>query len=199
MIHLANQRDPGAKDDRAHGGAEIGEDRLAGAGEPGAETMGGKDAGKQDRQAQQAGDLYPMRRDERQERRGDQEAADDGHHHRDVDAGSERRKCDADGGDSRRRDHAIGFPSRKISFEALPIGPVKHHGGLAAHALGDGIAAAYDGFGATASQFQDPVQMLHDVPHRTSLPSSRLHWNGTRPFPRPRSPSSRPWSRLRAA
>ena len=42
MIHLANQRDPGTKDDRAHGGAEIGEDRLPGAGEPGAETMGSR-------------------------------------------------------------------------------------------------------------------------------------------------------------
>ena len=112
MIHLANQRDRGTKDDRAHGGAEIGQYRLPGTGEPCAETMRSQDAGKQDCQAQQACDLYPMRRDERQERRGDQEAADDGDHNRDVDAGRERRECDADGGDNRRRDHAIGFPSR---------------------------------------------------------------------------------------
>jgi hypothetical protein len=94
--------------------------------------MGAEDTGKQHGQARQACDFYPMRRDERQERRGDQKAADDGHHHRNVDAGSERWKCDAEGGASRRRDHAVGFPSRKIGFEALPIGSVKHHAGLSA-------------------------------------------------------------------
>ena len=132
MIHLANQRNSGTKDDRAHGGAEIGEDRLPGAGKPAAETMGGQDAGKQDGQAQQSRELYPMRRDECQKRRGDQKTADDGDHHRDVDAGSKRWKCDADGRGDRRRDHAIGFPSLKISFEALPIGSVKHHPDLSA-------------------------------------------------------------------
>ena len=97
---------------------------MAGTGEPGAEAMGTEDAGKQHGQARQACDLYPMSRDEREKRSGDQKAADDGCHHRDVYAGSERRKCDADGGDSRRRDHAISFPSRKVSFEALLMDPV---------------------------------------------------------------------------
>jgi hypothetical protein len=51
------------------GGAEIGEHRLPGSGEPAAETMGNKDAGKQDGEAQQARDLDPVRRDKGQKRR----------------------------------------------------------------------------------------------------------------------------------
>ncbi len=43
--------------------------------------------------------------------------------------------CDADGGDGDRRDHAIGFPSFKIGFKALPIGPVKHQTALSARPL----------------------------------------------------------------
>jgi hypothetical protein len=163
VIHLANQRDSGAKDDRAHGGAEIGEDRLPGAGEPAAETVGGQDAGKQDGQAQQAGDFDPMRRDERQKRRGDQKTVDDGDHHRDVDAGSERRKRDADGSGDRRRDHAIGFPSSKIGFEALPIGSVKHHPDLSAHPSPDGVKADQAARTASAQcvQLRDQVQTQH--------------------------------------
>ena len=63
---------------------------------------------------------------EGQERSRNQQAADNGDHHGECDAGSERRKRRADGGEDRRRDHAIGLPSRKIGFEALPIGLVKH-------------------------------------------------------------------------
>ena len=126
MIHLADQRDPGTEDDRADAGAEVGKDRPAAAGEPGAEPMGGDDAGKQDGQPRQARDLDPVGRDEREERRRDQEAADDAHDHGDVGAGSERRQCAPDGGRGRGRDHAIGLPSCKVSFEALPVKPVEH-------------------------------------------------------------------------
>jgi hypothetical protein len=121
MIHLANQGDPGAKDDRADACAEVDEDRPAGTGEPGAEAVGDDNADEQNCQTQQARDVHPMGRDESQERSRDQKAADDGDHDSDVDAGRERRKCNADGGQRRRRNHAIGFPSRKISFEALTI------------------------------------------------------------------------------
>jgi hypothetical protein len=125
--------------------------------------MSAEDTGKQDCQAQQACDFCPMRCDERQERRGDQKAADDGDHHRDVDARSERRKCDTDGGDNRRRDYAVSFPSRKISFEALPIGSVKHHAGLSARPSRDDVNAnqATRYASALCLQLQDQVQMRH--------------------------------------
>ncbi|MGY3122053.1 hypothetical protein ACVWXQ_005990 [Bradyrhizobium sp. S3.14.4] len=64
--------------------------------------------------------------DEGEEGGCDQEAADDGNDDGDVDAGRERRQRAADGGGRRRRDHAVGFPLRKISLEALPIGFVEH-------------------------------------------------------------------------
>ena len=77
MIHLADQRDPGTKDDRADAGAEVGKDRPPGTGEPGAEAMGADDAGEQNGQPRQARDLDPVGRDESEERRCDQQTADD--------------------------------------------------------------------------------------------------------------------------
>jgi hypothetical protein len=74
-----------------------------------------------------------MGRDECEECRRDQEAADDANDHGDVGAGGDRRQCASDGGSGRRRDHAIGLPSRKVSFEALPVKPVKHISDSPAH------------------------------------------------------------------
>ena len=62
-----------------------------------------------------------MGSDESEEGSRDQQAADDGYDHRDVDAGSAWRKRSANGGEGRRRDHAIGLPLRKISFKTLAI------------------------------------------------------------------------------
>ena len=162
MIHLADQRDPGTEDDRADAGAEVGKDRPAAAGEPGAEPMGGDDAGEQDGQPRQARDLDPVGRDECEECRRDQEAADDADDHGDVGAGSERRKCAPDGGRGRRRDHAIGLPSRKVSFEALPVKPVEHgQESPARAALGSGVgtdwAARYSRASALNLQVQFPT------------------------------------------
>jgi len=100
---------------------------------------------------------------ERQERGRDQETADDGYHHSDVDAGSERRKCNADGGEGCRRDHAIRLPSRKVSFEALPVGSVEHHGDLSARKPAGGVkvAQAARDIWARRLQLQDQFQTPH--------------------------------------
>jgi hypothetical protein len=126
MIHLANQGDPGTKDDRADTRAKVGKDRPARASEPGAAAIGADDAGNQNCETQQPCKFRPMGSDESEERGRDQNAADDGHDHRDVDLGSEWWKRTADGGEDRRRDHAIGLPSRKVSFKTLAIGSVEH-------------------------------------------------------------------------
>src|SRR5450756_2895084 len=127
MIHLADQRDGSAEDDRADTRAKIGEHRTVVTGKPAAETIGGEAAGQQYRNPQQPCQLRPVRGNEGKERGGNQQPADDCNDDRDGDAGNERPKRPADGSDDLRRDHAIGLPLRKISLEALPIGSVKHH------------------------------------------------------------------------
>ncbi|MHC2394783.1 hypothetical protein ACVIHB_009639 [Bradyrhizobium liaoningense] len=130
MIHLPDQRDAGAEDDRTDAGAEIGENAAAGRGKPGAERAGDDHAGEQDREPQQPRDLRPVRRHEGEERGRDQQAADDGDDHGDVDGGRKRRQRMANGGGRRRRNHAVGLPSRQIGFEALPVGFVEHRPGI---------------------------------------------------------------------
>jgi len=85
-----------------------------------------------------------MGSDEGQKPSRDQQTADDGYRHRNVDTGSEWRKRNADGGEGRRRNHAIGLPLRKISFEALPIGSVKHHRDSPARVPAGGIKAGQE-------------------------------------------------------
>ena len=160
VIHLANQGDPGPENDRADACAKIGEDRPARASEPGAEAIGANDAGDQNCQAQQPCKFRPVGSDESEERGRDQKAADDGHNHRDVDIGSERRKRAADGSENPRRDQAIGFPSRKISFKTLPIGSVEHRRGSPAGDVERGRTARHHA-PARLSRPQDQVSASH--------------------------------------
>src|SRR5262249_19292941 len=90
------------------------------------EAIAAEDSGNHDRQAQQARKLGPVGGDESEERGSDEKTADDGHNHRYVYPGSERRKGASDAGADRRRYDAIGLPSRQISLKPLPIGPVEH-------------------------------------------------------------------------
>src|ERR1700694_5793676 len=143
--------------------------------------MGADDADKQNCQTQQACELAPVGGDESQERGRDQQAADDGYHHRDVDAGSKRRKRGADGGESRRRSHAGGFPLRKIGFAALPVGSLKHHRDSPARARAVSVKAgqAARGTQARCLQPQEPLPTPHrwSLVCRASLSPCRLYWN----------------------
>ena len=126
VIHLPDQRDRRAEDDRADADGQIGEMVALGAVEQRGHAVSPDNAGEQDGEAQRPRDRRPVGGDEGEEGGGDQQTADDADHGRDGDAFGHRPQRRADGVGGFRRQQAFGLPPRQIGLQPLPIGPFGH-------------------------------------------------------------------------
>jgi hypothetical protein len=126
VVHLPDQRDGGAKYDRADAGGEIGEMIALGTIEQRSRPIGSDDTGKQDREPQRPRDDGPVGGDEREEGSGDQQSADDADDGRDGDAFRHRAQRRTNGVGGLRRQQAPRLPPRQIGLKPLPIGSLRH-------------------------------------------------------------------------
>jgi hypothetical protein len=126
VIHLPDQRNRRAEHDRADARAEIREHRPSPAGEPGAGPIGRHNPRKQDREAERARDLGPIGGNEGKKCGGDQQAAENAHHDRDIDARSQWRERVADRAANLGADDAVRLPAGEIAIKSLSISAFEH-------------------------------------------------------------------------
>lgn len=126
MIHLADERDRGAKHDGADRNRGVGEIRPALSGEPCAEPMRAADAHEQHRETGNARDARPIRSNKREEGGRDQQAARNPHHGGDADFARDwpERSTNCIPGVSRNR--SVGLPAQEVIIETAAIMPIEH-------------------------------------------------------------------------
>jgi hypothetical protein len=126
VIHLADERDRRAEDQRAHPAREIGKIGPVHAIEQRAGPVGACNAGEQDRESCRPRDCGPVGGNERQEGGGDEQPADDRNHRRNIDGSGQRAQAAADCVSGGGGDHTIRLPAGEIGRQPLPVHSFEH-------------------------------------------------------------------------